>query len=77
MCVRGYLLAVHHVPEAGERVDPDVHVLVLNGPHGQLQRCGQVAAAHRQLQRSERRLRTGSKGWIPSESFTSNVINSS
>lgn len=45
------LLAVHHVPEAGQRVNPDVNVLVLNGPHGQLQRCSQVTAAGRQLQR--------------------------
>ena len=44
-----YLFAVHHVPEAGQSVDTHVHVLVLDGPHGELQGCGQVTAAGRQL----------------------------
>lgn len=45
----GYLVAVHHVPEAGQSMDPHVHVLVLNGSHGELQRRRQIAAAGGQL----------------------------
>lgn len=45
-----YLLAVHHVSEAGQCMNPDVNVFMLHGPHGELQRCGQVTAAGRQLQ---------------------------
>lgn len=45
-----YLLAVHHVSEAGQRMNPDVNVFMLHGPHGQLQRCSQVTAAGCQLQ---------------------------
>lgn len=56
--VFAYLLAVHHVPEAGQRVNSDVNILVLNGPHGQLQRCSQVTAAGRQLQRCKRQYST-------------------
>lgn len=48
MCV--YLLAVHHVSEAGQCMYPDVNVFMLHGPHGELQRCGQVTAAGCQLQ---------------------------
>jgi len=44
-----YLLAVHHVPEAGQRMNPDVDVFVLHGPHGELQRRDQVTAAGCQL----------------------------
>lgn len=44
-----HLIAVHHVPEAGQRVNPDVDVFVLNGLHGQLQRCGKVTTARCQL----------------------------
>lgn len=44
-----HLIAVRHVPEAGQCVNPDVDVFVLNGLHGQLQRCGEVTAARRQL----------------------------
>lgn len=42
-----YLVAVHHVPEAGQRVDPHVHVLMLDGSHGELQCGSQVTAAGR------------------------------
>lgn len=45
-----YLVAVHHVPEAGQRVDPHVHVLMLDGSHGELQCGSQVTAAGRQLE---------------------------
>lgn len=45
-----YLLAVHHVPEAGQRVNPDVNVFMLNSPHGQLQHLSQVTAAGCQLE---------------------------
>lgn len=48
-CVFVHLVAVHHVSEAGQRMDPYVHVLVLNSSHWELQSCGQVAAAGRQL----------------------------
>lgn len=44
---------MHHVPEAGQSVDPHIHVLVLNGSHRQLQSGGQVAAAGRQLNGAE------------------------
>lgn len=44
-----HLIAVHHVPEAGQCVNPDVNVFVLNGLHGQLQRCGEVTTACCQL----------------------------
>lgn len=49
VCLFVYLLAVHHVPEAGQRMNPDVNVFVLHRPHGELQRRGQVAAAGCQL----------------------------
>lgn len=44
-----HLIAVHHVPEAGQRVNPDVDIFVLNGLHGELQRGGEVTAAGCQL----------------------------
>lgn len=44
-----YLLAVHHVSEAGQGMNPYVNVFMLNGPHGELQRCDQVTAAGCQL----------------------------
>lgn len=39
-----YLVAVHHVSETGQCMNPDVHVLVLDSSHGELQRRHQVIA---------------------------------
>lgn len=44
-----YLVVVHHVSEAGQGMNPHIDVLMLDGPHGELQRRGQVTAAGRQL----------------------------
>lgn len=48
--VLAHLVAVHHVPEAGQRVDPNVNVLMLDSSHGELQGCNEVAAAGCQLE---------------------------
>lgn len=47
---QGYLVLVHHILQAGESMDAYIHVLVLDGPHGELQCCLQVCALGRLLQ---------------------------
>lgn len=39
-----HLVLVHHLLQAGEGVDAHVHILMLDGPHGQLQLHLQVRA---------------------------------
>lgn len=46
-----YLVAVHHVSETGQCMNPDVHVLMLDSSHGELQRRHQVIAFGGELHR--------------------------
>ena len=49
------LVLVHHLLQAGQGVDADIHIFVLNGTHGQLQSGLEISAfggllrEHRQL----------------------------
>lgn len=49
VCTFVYLVAVHHVSEAGQCMNPDINIFMLNSLHRELQCCSQVAAAGRQL----------------------------